>query len=74
MSEKKSLPIWLFIGVLLLVYGIMCLAAGIDQLSHPPSTALAGLHATFWGGVALTILGGFYTLVYWPRKPPGPGP
>lgn len=68
MSEKKLLPIWFFIGLLLLVYGIMCLGAGIVQFSHPPSTVLAHLHATFWGGVVLTLLGGTYVLVYWPRR------
>jgi hypothetical protein len=68
MSDKKSVPIWFFIGLLLLVYGLMCLGAGIDQLAHPPSVVLAGLHATLWGGLVLTVLGGFYVIGYWPRK------
>ena len=68
MSEKQSLPIWLFIGLLLLVYGILCLGAGVEQLSHPPATVLADMHATLWGGVVLTLLGGGYVLAYWPRK------
>ncbi len=68
MSEKKSLPIWLFIGMLLLVYGIMCLGAGIFQFSHPPAVEMPNLHATFWGGVVLTLLGGGYVIVYWPKK------
>lgn len=68
MTEKKSLPIWFFIGMLLLVYGIMCLVAGIAQFSHPPSTVLADLHATFWGGIVLTVMGGAYVAYYWPRK------
>ncbi len=68
MSEKKSLPIWLFIGGLLLIYGIMCLGAGIDQISHPPSTVLADLHATLWGGIVLILLGGTYVIAYWPRE------
>ena len=68
MSEKSPVPIWLFIGLLLLVYGVLCLAGGIAQFSHPPSTVLASEHATFWGGVVLTILGGAYVIAYWPRK------
>ncbi len=68
MSEKKSLPIWLFIGILLLVYGVMCTVAGVGQLSHPPATVLANLHATLWGGVVLIVLGGGYVAAFWPRK------
>ncbi len=68
MSEKKTLPIWFFIGVLLLIYGILCLAAGISQFSHPPAIVLPDVHATFWGGVVLTVVGGGYTAFYWPRK------
>ncbi|MGH7996769.1 MAG: hypothetical protein ACREFX_10495 [Opitutaceae bacterium] len=68
MSEKKPLPIWFFIGLLLLLYGLMCLGSGIAQFSHPPSTVLAGEHGTFWGGVVLTLIGGTYVLIYWPRK------
>lgn len=68
MSEKKTLPIWFFIGVLLLIYGILCLAAGYMQFSHPPAIERPDLHATFWGGVLLTLVGGTYTMIYWPRK------
>ncbi|HVU35929.1 MAG TPA: hypothetical protein VHE61_20985 [Opitutaceae bacterium] len=68
MSEQKSAPIWLFIGLLLLVYGVLCLIGGIAQFSHPPATVLADKHATFWGGIVLTLIGGGYTLAYWPRK------
>lgn len=67
MSDKTPIPIWYFIGLLLLVYGILCLVAGIVQFSHPPATALADLHATFWGGVVLTLLGGFYVIVFRPK-------
>lgn len=68
MSDKKSIPIWFFIGLLLLVYGVLCLAAGIGQFSHPPSTVLARAHATFWGGIVLILLGGGYVLAYRPGK------
>ena len=38
MSSKGAIPIWYFIGWLLLVYGVIILGAGIYQLSHPPDT------------------------------------
>ncbi len=68
MSEKQPLPIWFFIGLLLLLYGILILIAGIVQIAHPPATVLARLHPTFWGGVVLTVLGGSYVWIYRPRR------
>ncbi len=68
MSEKQPLPIWFFIGLLLLLYGILILIAGIMQFSHPPATVLAQLHPTFWGGVVLTVLGGAYVWIFRPRR------
>lgn len=66
MSGKKDIPIWFFIGLLLFVYGLLCLGAGIEQIGHPPATALANLHATLWGGVVLTLLGGGFSLAFRP--------
>jgi hypothetical protein len=68
MSEQKSIPIWFFIGLLLLVYGLLCLGAGIQQFSNPPPTVLSSLHPTFWGGVVLTLLGGIYVIAFRPRS------
>ena len=68
MSDKPPIPIWFFIGLLLLVYGVLCLIGGIEQFSHPPETVLANLHATFWGGVVLSVLGGFYVIAFRPRS------
>jgi hypothetical protein len=64
---SRAIPIWFFIGVLLLIYGVIILIAGIGQLSHPPATVLANLHATLWGGIVLTALGAFYTFKYRPH-------
>ena len=68
-DQKQPIPIWFFIGLLLLVYGILCLGAGIEQISNPPPTAFANLHATLWGGVILTLLGGSYVVIFRPRRP-----
>lgn len=64
---RRSFEVWFYIGVLLGIYGVMLTAAGGYQWVHPPSTVLAGYHATFWAGVALLIVGGGYTIAYWPR-------
>jgi hypothetical protein len=62
------LSIWFFIGVLLLVYGILILGAGIYGLSHPPNVKLAELNIGIWWGALLTALGLIYTLKFKPKK------
>ena len=51
MSEKHEIvPVWFFVGVLLLVYGVMILISGSAERPHPPETVLAELHAPVWWG------------------------
>ena len=65
---QRNIQVWFYIGAVLALYGIMLTAAGVYQWIHPPATVLAGYHATFWAGVTLLIVGGAYTLAYWPRR------
>jgi len=65
---QTEFSVWFYIGALLLVYGFLLLAAGIYQLSHPPTTVLAEYHATLWGGVVLLLLGALYTFIFWPNR------
>ena len=68
---RRTFEVWFYIGAMLGIYGIMLTAAGVYQWIHPPATVLAQEHATFWAGVVLLLVGGAYTIGYWPR--PGPG-
>jgi len=69
MSEgHRMIPVWFFVGIILLIYGVIVLATGIYELSHPPSTVLANLHAALWWGGLLTIVGGIYVYAYLPRN------
>ena len=71
MSEKKhAVSIWLFIGVLLLIYGGLITGAGIFHLFNPPErqTVLAQLHAPVWWGALLLILGAVYTYAFYPWR------
>jgi hypothetical protein len=68
MMTKGAVPIWFFIGALLLVYGVLILGAGIYGLSHPPAVALAHLHAGIWWGVLLIVIGAVYCSVFFPGK------
>ena len=71
MSEKHHIiPVWFFVGVLLLAYGVLIFATGIYHVAHPPETrvALYELHADIWWGGLLVILGLVYSLHFSPAK------
>ncbi len=69
MSEKRHIvPVWFFVGVLLLIYGCLIFVSGLTEWSNPPSTVLAELHAPVWWGGLLIILGGVYVAVFRPKK------
>ncbi len=70
MDEHEQIPIWFFIGGLLLVYGIIITAVGVYFLfaAHAKDLALQYLHADLWWGIFLIVLGGFYTLHYFPWR------
>ena len=63
--------IWFFIGVSLLVDGVLILAAGIYQVVNPPvnpGVVLFQLHANVWWGAVLLLIGLFYCLYFRPRR------
>jgi hypothetical protein len=68
--QKHYIPIWFFIGSLLLVYGLLILGAGIYQVFVPPAqpTVLAGLHAGVWWGALLVVIGAAYCYAFWPGR------
>ena len=68
MHRPGMISIWFFIGLLLLIYGILILGAGIYGLNHPPDVKLADLNAGIWWGGLLTVLGLFYTLKFKPGR------
>jgi hypothetical protein len=62
--------IWYFVGVLLLVYGVLITGAGLYEFVSPPArpVVLAELHAGVWWGALLLALGGTYTHRFSPRR------
>jgi len=70
MKTGGSLSIWFFIGISLLVNGLLILGASIYQLFYPPQqeVALFHLHAGVWWGTILTIIGAAYSFYYAPGK------
>lgn len=70
MHRPGMLSIWFFVGVLLLVYGILILGSGLYELVSPPArtVVLAELHAGVWWGGLLLLMGGFYTFHFGPWR------
>jgi hypothetical protein len=64
----RSISIWFFIGITLLVYGILIAGVGVMHLSSPPAqpTVLSELHADLWWGLVMLALGGYYS---WKFRP-----
>jgi FtsH-binding integral membrane protein len=71
MAEEKShvIPVWFFIGVILLIYGILICVTGITEFSNPPkNVVLANLHAPIWWGAVMAAFGGLFTVLFRPKK------
>jgi hypothetical protein len=67
--RDRVIPIWFFIGISLLVNGILIAGAGVWEILHPPANpvVLFDLHASVWWGAVLLLLG----IVYCVRFAPG---
>jgi hypothetical protein len=71
MAETKHfIPIWLFIGILLLIYGVLILGSGIYDYYNPPANprVLANLHPQIWWGAVVLVMGIVYTVTFRPGK------
>lgn len=67
-EHHQMLPVWFFIGALLLFYGIVILIVAIGEYHHPPHVVLARYHADLWGGIILIAIGSIFTLCFRPRR------
>jgi hypothetical protein len=70
MKPGGSISIWFFIGISLLVNGVLIFGAGIYELIHPQQVpvVLFQLHASIWWGAILAILGIVYSTYFAPGK------
>jgi hypothetical protein len=41
MEKHHIIPVWFFVGVMLLIYGVLILGSGLSEWSNPPHTVLA---------------------------------
>ena len=70
MASGRSISIWFFIGISLLVNGGLIFAAGLYQVAHPPQypVVLFYLHAGIWWGGLLFLLGILYCYRFAPGR------
>jgi FtsH-binding integral membrane protein len=65
-----GISIWFFIGLSLLVNGILITGAGIWELISPPENrvVLFQYHANVWWGALLLLLGLLYCVRFSPKR------
>jgi hypothetical protein len=71
MESDGTISIWFFIGISLLVNGVLIFGAGLYQISHPPAVITIQLyqyHASVWWGAVLAIIGLLYCIRYNPKR------
>jgi hypothetical protein len=71
MSDRAhQISIWFFVGVLLAVYGVIILGAGLQEWISGVNApvVLAKLHIGVWWGALLLILGGIYSILFSPGR------
>jgi FtsH-binding integral membrane protein len=68
--HDHGISIWFFIGISLLVNGILITGAGIWELVSPPvdRVVLFQYHANLWWGALLLLLGLVYCVKFVPRR------
>ena len=68
--HEGGISIWFFIGISLLVNGILITGAGIWEIVQPPANkvVLFNLHAGVWWGAILFVIGLIYCIHFAPHK------
>jgi hypothetical protein len=67
----SGIPIWFFIGVLLIFYGVMIFGYGLYEWStglYPAGVQLTNLHTPVWWGGLLSLLGLLYVIKFRPGR------
>jgi hypothetical protein len=82
MHEERQIPVWFFIGGLLLIYGIIIIATGLWGLVYPsdvlkhlrqtdPNASWFFYHPEIWWGFLLVALGSTYCIRFGPWRKQG---
>jgi len=70
MEEKKEmLSVWFWVGIILLIYGLIVTGAGVYYISNPETvTVLHRLNPSLWWGAIMVLAGILLLLVGRPGK------
>jgi len=68
-EEHRIIPVWFFVGVIVLIYGVLIFLTGVAEFGNPPHTVMAELHAPVWWGAILTVIGALFVYLFRPKKP-----
>jgi hypothetical protein len=71
MRRGGGISIWFFIGISLVVNGLLIFGSGLYEFVHPPQVpvVLFNLHASIWWGALLTVVGAIYCFKFSPFSP-----
>jgi len=53
--QKKSVSIWIWVGLVLFTFGAIILGTGLYQLSLPTTTVLGNLRPRIWWGAFMIV-------------------
>ena len=69
MFQENQIQIWFFIGLLLVIYGVLILGCGIYNVVCPLQNPvkLANLHMDIWWALLLLAVGLFYVIRFRPK-------
>jgi FtsH-binding integral membrane protein len=69
-GKDNEISIWFFIGISLLVNGVLITGAGIYEFIKPPENpvVLYQYHASLWWGAVLLIVGLVYCIKFLPGR------
>ena len=70
--HSEGISIWFFVGISLLVNGLLILGAGLYEFVSPPlhPVVLYELHAGVWWGAFMAIVGAIYCVRFRPNRTP----
>lgn len=71
MKRLEKVPVWFFIGSLLILYGVIVTAASVYDVFHrgsAPSTVLENIHFGIWWGILMIGIGTVYFIIFRPSR------
>ena len=68
--KKHSLSVWLFIGALFVVYGVLVLGSGLYGVFVPPAhpVVMSQVHIAVWWGAGMIAIGLAYVVRFRPGR------